>query len=88
MLRPHTNPLTFPPPLSLLSLNTSNLAEGSPAVARVELRAPGLVRASVVAAGEVSVERAVSSGFDGVTVALTSKVRREGEMFGVWRWFF
>ena len=51
------------------------LAEGSPAVIKVELRAPGLVLrvGTLLASGEANVERAVSSGFDGVRVEMRSK---------------
>ena len=50
------------------------LAEGSPAVIKVELRAPGLVlrNGTLLACGEANVERAVSSGFDGVRVEMRS----------------
>ena len=84
----HSHSLPLPLP--------SQLKEGAPACLRAEVRLPparpsvlgGLLgggRPAVVGSGEVSMERAVSSGFDGVALVLRSRVRFFGGRKGMWR---
>ena len=83
----HSHSLPLPLP--------SQLKEGAPACLRAEVRLPparpsvlgGLLgggRPAVLGSGEVSMERAVSSGFDGVALVLRSRVRFFGGRKGMW----